>query len=534
MANSVSRLKSTDSLAQWADKLNLLMDSVDSFTQTSGSITTTSPATKDLAVYNSGWKNYALTGDLTLNLSGSTLTTKIEDTFISGRTDLGAGVASASDYILIFDASEVAGARIKKTLVSNIQTSTSVAGSNTQLQFNDAGSFGGATGVIYTKGTNTFKAYGPVETGAITVTGTGSISGNLTVKTNVLFVDTTNNRVGVNNTPSYPLDITGNINTSSAYLIGGVQVLSSTTLANTVTSAAGLTTIGTLSSLSVSGGATISGALSANSLTITNNIAVQGSGTSSFTGNMTIAGNVTVDTNTFFIDSVNNRVGILTVSPTTALQVVGTVSATTFSGSGSGLSSIPNSALTNSSMILNGTSVSLGGTATIPSSPSGSTTQVQYNSSGSFAGSANLTFDGTRLSAAALTVDTNTLYVDPTSDRVAIGNTTPSYKLHVTGDIYATGDVYAGSDIRMKENFSLLTNSLEKVKSLQGYSYNKIGINHRSIGLIAQDVEKIIPEVVSRNTEGMKGIDYGQMIALLVESVKELNNRLDYIYGSSI
>lgn len=374
MANTVSRLKSTDSLAQWADKVNTLMDSVDSFTQTSGSITTTSPATKDLAVYNSGWKNYALTGDITLNLSGSTLTTKIEDTFISGKTDLGAGVASASDYILIFDASEVSGSRIKKTLVSNIQTTVSVAGSDKQIQFNDGGSFGGATGVIYTKGTNTFKAYGPVETGAITVSGTASVTGNLTVDTNVLYVDTTNNRIGVNNTPSYPLDVTGVINTSSTYNINGNIVLSSTALGSGITSSS-LTTIGTLSTLNVSGSASV------NSLTVTNNIAVNGAATTStFAGNVGITG--TLNVTGLITGSISGNAGTVTNGVyTTGDQTIGgnKTFSNTISGNITGTASI-NTPSASMSTITGTQSVVAGGvysinittssqTLTLPTSP---------------------------------------------------------------------------------------------------------------------------------------------------------------------
>ena len=117
---------------------------------------------------------------------------------------------------------------------------------------------------------------------------------------------------------------------------------------------------------------------------------------------------------------------------------------------------------------------------------------------------------------------------------VGIGTTNPSYKLYVYGDVYATGDVYAGSDRRIKENISELSNALDKIKNLKGYSYNKIGVTHRSIGLMAQDVEKIIPEVVSRNKEGMKGIDYGQMIAMLVEAIKELNSKMETMNGTTI
>jgi hypothetical protein len=85
--------------------------------------------------------------------------------------------------------------------------------------------------------------------------------------------------------------------------------------------------------------------------------------------------------------------------------------------------------------------------------------------------------------------------------------------------------VTTGSDSRIKENINIIENALDKIDKLNGVSYyNKLsGFNE--IGLIAQDVQKVIPEVVS--DEGLVlGIQYGNMIALLIEGIKELRKEI--------
>ena len=79
-----------------------------------------------------------------------------------------------------------------------------------------------------------------------------TVSGNFIVDTNLIFADTTNNYVGINKTPSYPLDVTGDINTSTVYRIAGTSVLSSNTLGSGVTFSS-LTSLGILSGLSING-----------------------------------------------------------------------------------------------------------------------------------------------------------------------------------------------------------------------------------------------------------------------------------------
>ncbi len=118
-----------------------------------------------------------------------------------------------------------------------------------------------------------------------------------------------------------------------------------------------------------------------------------------------------------------------------------------------------------------------------------------------------------------------------------VGVSAPAYKLDVDGTIRATGDVIAYSDVRVKENIKTIDNALDKVKNLRGVEYNKIDSTEKNIGVVAQEVEKILPEVVKEDEEGMKSVAYGNITAVLIEAIKEQQKQIDelksIINGSS-
>ena len=91
-----------------------------------------------------------------------------------------------------------------------------------------------------------------------------------------------------------------------------------------------------------------------------------------------------------------------------------------------------------------------------------------------------------------------------------------------------TGTVTANSDIKLKTNIETITNALEKVNQLNGVEYDRIDINDHQIGLIAQEVEKVLPDVVYDN-DGTKSVAYQNLVALLVQAIKELNDKVDKI-----
>ena len=101
--------------------------------------------------------------------------------------------------------------------------------------------------------------------------------------------------------------------------------------------------------------------------------------------------------------------------------------------------------------------------------------------------------------------------------------------LHVCDDIVAFYG--SSSDENLKENIALLENPLEKVMKIRGTQYdwkegNKSYKGH-DIGVIAQDVEKVLPEAVSTRPDGVKGVHYNKLIPLLIEAVKDLSKQVD-------
>ena len=99
------------------------------------------------------------------------------------------------------------------------------------------------------------------------------------------------------------------------------------------------------------------------------------------------------------------------------------------------------------------------------------------------------------------------------------------YYVPSTGVLSAT-EFTSLSDETTKENIKPLTNSLEKVLLLDGVSFNWKDSGKESIGLLAQQVEKIIPEVVQTNEKGEKSVNYNALVGLLVEAIKELNEKI--------
>jgi hypothetical protein len=97
--------------------------------------------------------------------------------------------------------------------------------------------------------------------------------------------------------------------------------------------------------------------------------------------------------------------------------------------------------------------------------------------------------------------------------------------VYTGGSFLAGGNVTAYSDIRRKKDLLKIDNALDKVEQLTGYTYTNKKDNKRYTGLIAQDVEKVLPEAVTTESDGHLSLAYGNMMGLLVEAVKELTRK---------
>ncbi len=124
---------------------------------------------------------------------------------------------------------------------------------------------------------------------------------------------------------------------------------------------------------------------------------------------------------------------------------------------------------------------------------------------------------------------------------VGIGTDMPSQRLHVVGNIVYTGTSSAISDLRYKKNFTKIENPLNKVLALNGLHYDwrvdEFKENNftkdRQIGFIAQEIEKIFPEMVLTDAKGYKSVDYARLTPVLVEAIKELKTLNDELKGKN-
>lgn len=150
--------------------------------------------------------------------------------------------------------------------------------------------------------------------------------------------------------------------------------------------------------------------------------------------------------------------------------------------------------------------------------------------------------------------------VSASSPLSSTGGTTPTISLPTTsnvqifslgvgtaasatsGQIRATNDItaYYSSDIRLKENVIKIENALEKVSKINGYEYDWTDeyikshggedgyfIRKHDVGVIAQEIEQILPEIVCLREDGIKAVKYERIVALLIEAIKELKTEID-------
>ena len=87
----------------------------------------------------------------------------------------------------------------------------------------------------------------------------------------------------------------------------------------------------------------------------------------------------------------------------------------------------------------------------------------------------------------------------------------------------------SSSDRRLKENIEIISDPLVKIKQINGITFNYKDNKHQGAGVIAQDVEKVLPQLVSSDQDGFKSVLYDGLIGLLIEAIKDQQKQIDIL-----
>jgi hypothetical protein len=207
-------------------------------------------------------------------------------------------------------------------------------------------------------------------------------------------------------------------------------------------------------------------------------------------------------------------------------SIVGSIAAT--NGVVSGSSQITFSGISSLPTLVSGSSqITFSGISSLPTLVSGSS-QITYASissipSGIVSGSSQVTLSSTTGYGSIL-------------NQAVLTTSSPTFAgLTINGAITATGDItaYYTSDKRHKNNIQTIPNALEKVTKLNGVTWewnddvHEVTKSTPKTGLIAQEVQEVLPEVVKTRDDGFLALDYSKMMGLMVEAIKEQQKQID-------
>lgn len=124
------------------------------------------------------------------------------------------------------------------------------------------------------------------------------------------------------------------------------------------------------------------------------------------------------------------------------------------------------------------------------------------------------------------------LLLAPSGGNVGIGLSTPNQTLEVkVGGTTLADDWTIRSSRRFKTNIQPLHDALDRIEALQGVSYERKSDGKHEIGVVAEDVDRVIPEVVAHDpeTHEVEGVDYSRLVALLIEAVKMQQGEIEQL-----
>ncbi len=453
---------------------------------------------------------------------------------LTGITASGSGIIIRDSGILVGTAGTIDfGDNLTVSTISAgvVTVTSSGGGASSQWVSNPTGihTFS-SVGIATTNPTSTFTVVGNVLISGVTTSGGYNATTGNDYKingTSVLTATTLGSGV-VNSSLTSIGTLSGGLNIASAqtYKINNTEVLSSTTLGSGVVNSS-LTSVGTLTSLNVSGTTTLAGIA-----TVT--------GTTLFSRQLSVSGIVTTGTHNLITGNTYQIAGVNVLSATTlganvvtsSLTSVGTLSGglniasgQTYRVNGTAVldATTLGSSVTASSLTSVGTLTSLNVTGIVTASSfSGNATSATSATTATTATTASqLSFASSSSPSTRYLVFTDTLGGNSEANVNSELQYVPS-----TGNLSAT-QFTSLSDATKKKNVRPIENSIELTKQLQGVRFDWINNDKPSLGLIAQDVEKVLPELVETNGDGIKSVSYSNMIGVLIEAIKEQQIRIE-------
>ena len=486
-------------------------------------------------------RTIAITGDLTYTSPAFDGSSNVTATGTLAATTVVAGSYGSGSQVATFtvDAKGRLTAASSTSITGINASSVAAAGGDTQVQFNDGGTFAGDADFTFAKTTNT------VTTRFLALNGNGS-----TTSAQLTFNGGTNNWITFGTTgvaaPAFTARSVGTkivlydgIGASSADYSFGIESSTlwssvpttsqqfrwygGTTIAATLSGAGAFTAVGAISGTQLNGTLQYTLTLNTSGTGLSGSTTYNNSGAATFTvtSNATSANtasaivardgngdfsaryinssyfNSTDDISAGTLSYLMGKFGDNYHRSATAAKVATFISGQTMNINGSSASCNGNAAtatnvaysgLTGTVPTWNQNTTGNATTATTATNVVGTSGRVLYNNgTNSTTTSANLTFDGTNL---------------------------------VCG-----GTVTASSDEKLKENIQTIENALDKVMNLRGVEYDRKDSGEHQIGVIAQEVEKVIPEVVYGDE--IKSVAYGNLVGLLIESIKELTEKVE-------
>jgi hypothetical protein len=252
-----------------------------------------------------------------------------------------------------------------------------------------------------------------------------------------------------------------------------------------------------------------------------------------------------------FLRSDTNDTFSGTLSGTGSINISGNVAATNFTGNGSGLTGVtgadatklPLAGGTMTGQIIStlANSTATGGGQIYLNGATGN--RIDFNTNGVAAPAFTTRSAGTKIvyypgiaaaaSDYAVGINSSTLWHSvPTTGEAFrwFGGTTQSAVLTGAGAFTATNEVTAYSDARIKDNIAVIADPLTKVLSIRGVNYTRTDLEDKDrvyMGVVAQEVEQYIPEVVTTLEDGTKTVNYGAMAGLFIEAIKAQQKQID-------